>query len=197
MSGETLSEVPATIVKEQTGDLHEMVEGLLGQRFFDDDEFTREDLVTLLSSFYRIYQPLEESLVPAVGEMLPEYDSRSDRIEKDLRTLGFDETDINDIQVLSSDRVVELENDYRVLGCLYVVEGSEMGNQVIRKHLEKTLPESSLDADRFFRRKVDGTRERWNRFKNLLNDRVVSREAMGEVVDGARQTFEMFGTGFE
>lgn len=197
MSERSLSQEPNEILKDRTGDLHELVEGVLGEQFFSSETFSREDLVDLLLAFYRIYKPFEPTLVEALNRWLPEYDydRRTDRLEDDLGTLGLDRADLSDIDVLAGTELVDISDVNELYGCLYVVEGSAMGNRVIRKQLEKMLPEPCLDADQFFNE--ESVSDHWTDFKTRLNRALTSRDNVETAVQSARGTFRMFREGFQ
>jgi heme oxygenase len=197
MTEQSLQQSPSELLKQRTGDLHELVEEVLGEQFFSGDDFDRGDFENLLVAFYRIYRPLEQVLPGALERHLPDYpyESRTDRLESDLEVLGVNEDDRARIEVLDEADVVDLDGVEQLYGCLYVVEGSEMGNRVIRKQLEKNLPEDCLDADQFFR--PQSPVERWNDFKTRVDDEISSTARMETVVQSARRTFRMFRKGFQ
>jgi len=137
---------PTQILKSETQDLHELVESSLGDRFFNGDQLSKSDFISLLSCFYRVYEPLERRLVPSIRVNIAdyEYEKRTDRIESDLITLGMTEEGLEDIDRIGADRVASLNTAPEIYGCLYVVEGSEMGNRVRRSQLNQMLPEDCL-----------------------------------------------------
>lgn len=199
MNENNLTQSPSEAVKEQTSDLHELVEATLGQRFFRQDSLGRDDFIELLRSFYRIYSPLEERLVPMLQSTLAgfDYEPRADRIRQDLNQLGVNNEKIDRWELLPTAELVHLQGKPELLGCLYVVEGSEMGNHVMRSQLDDLLPEDCPTADHFFRYRGDEIRSHWGDFQQRLNDEITAREELDRMIVGARETFSLFRRGFE
>lgn len=199
MSQTELTETPSEAVKEETADLHELVEETLGQRFFQDDELSRDDFIALLRSFYRIYSPLENRMMPILKSTLPEfdYDPRAIRIRQDFKELGVSDEEIDGWELIPRTDLVELTGEPELLGCLYVVEGSEMGNHVMRSQLDDLLPEDCPEADHFFRHKGEQTKNHWTDFKKRLDGDITSEDELSRMIESARETFKLFRKGFE
>lgn len=190
---------PSEIVRDRTGDLHELVEETLGKRFFQEDELDRDEFIELLKCFYRLYSPLENRMIPIVRSTLPgyDYDPRAIRLRQDFKTLGADDETIDAWTLIPAEDLIDFEEPSVLLGCLYVVEGSEMGNHVMRSQLDGMLPEDCLEAVHFFRDRGEETRERWSDFKNRLDRMITTPEELDRMVDAARKTFELFRRSFE
>lgn len=120
-------------VRARTRELHERAEALVDLSTL----CTAERYRTLLSLFLGFHGPLERRLarvdLRAVGLDL---DARlkAPLLEADLRCLGVDPG-----QVPACDDLPGLPALPEALGCLYVLEGSTLGGQVISRHLRKTM----------------------------------------------------------
>ena len=182
-------------IRHATRGEHERTEHALEGRFFDEGgAIDRAGYRALLEAFLGLYRPLEERLVPACRRHLDgfTYRRRSDRLARDLEVLGCSEERLAELPTLSRGDLPGLESSPRVLGCLYVVEGSELGGRVVRKRLEEELDEAALRADAFFGTDPDRVRERWTDFRAVLEDRLPPGEPARGAAEAARATFRAF-----
>ena len=95
----------------------------------------------LLARFYGFYTPAETSLcgVTNLQSALTDWPKRR-KIEwlvKDLSALGFTGQQVADLPLCS--HLPALPGTAEALGCLYVLEGSTLGGQIIGRHLRATL----------------------------------------------------------
>lgn len=199
MANDLSDSTPREILKSRTADLHDLVEETLGERFFEGDELSQSQFVDLLKCFYRIYSPLENRMIPVVRSTLPEYDydPRAIRLRLDFGELGIDDETIDSWSLIPAEDLPEFEEPADLFGCLYVVEGSEMGNHVMRSQLDELLSEDDLRADHFFRDRGEETRERWSGFTDRLDRVVTTSEKLDRTVESARETFRLFRRSFE
>ncbi len=191
---------PIKRVKEETSEQHKQLEESLDRSYFGASPLSRERFEQLIARFYGLYVPLEERLIPAVREHLPAsfpYRCRRDRLGDDLRTLGWSEQEKKNLPRVSKDQLPSVGNVSETLGCLYVVEGSELGSSVIRRRLKETLDEGTLQANSFYRDNPDETRDHWNRFRKLFNERISNDTELQTSITTARTTFTLFRTWFQ
>lgn len=178
-----------------TREEHERTERAIEGRFFGGSGgIDRKSYRALLEAFLGIYRPMEQRLVPAARRHLPSFDyrRRTERLERDLRVLGCSGDRLKELPTLARDELPVLEGASRLLGCLYVVEGSELGGRVIRKRLEEELDADALRADAFFGTDPDRVRERWTAFRGELERRLAPGDQLEEAVDAARSTFRAY-----
>lgn len=184
-------------LRKATRGEHERTERAVEGRFFEQDGgIDRRGYRALLEAFLGLYRPLEERLVPASRRHLEsfEYRRRADRLERDLTVLGCSEEHLDEVPTLSRDELPDVDGSHRLMGCLYVVEGSELGGRVIRKRLEKELDEDALRADAFFGTDPDRVRERWTDVRAELERRLAPGDPVEEAAETARATFRAFRT---
>lgn len=188
---------PVERLREATRDEHERTERAVECRFFESEEMGRVEYAELLAAFLGVYRPLEGRLGPAVGRHLPSFPfrPRAGRLEGDLRTLGMDDDAIEALPVLDPDHLPALPTRFAVLGCLYVVEGSQLGHRVLWKQLRGALGESATDADAFFGVSAERTRKRWEQFQEVLDQHMSTDEAVSSAVTTARTTFRAYREG--
>lgn len=180
-------------IRDATAVEHERTERAVEARFFAG-VVDREDFRELLEAYLGVYRPLEERLCPAAGRHLDgfEYRRRTGRLERDLRTLGLAGDRIDRVPTLAPSHLPALDGPSRVLGCLYVVEGSELGGRVIWKRLRRCLDGGALEADAFLGADADRTRERWRRFRETFDRRVAPGAPLQDAVSAARSTFRAY-----
>jgi len=194
MSEENGKTSPLEAIKERTTEHHERLESRMEDRFFDSEEAPDRQFRALLERLYGLYAPQESVLIPAVRRYLDgySYDPRRDRLKADLRTLGYDDEDLEALPRVSKDAVVEPGNGFETCGCLYVIEGAELGGSVLRRHFEKTLREETLKADAYYRDRPDETRERWTAFRDRFNEQIRSDSELQSAIRMAQQTFALY-----
>lgn len=185
---------PIKRIKEATSVYHEKIEAQLDRLYFGEETITRERFETILQSMYGIYEPLENRLIPAVQNHLDtySYESRTQRLVSDLKTLGWTEQERAEIPRITEACLPALTDPYLTLGCLYVVEGSELGSSVIRRRFELMLDDESLAANAFYRDNADETRTHWNDFRILFNERVRGEHKLSRTISSARQMFNIY-----
>lgn len=186
---------PRKVLKRATRRQHRGVEQILEARFFEGDEFTRNDYVDFLAAHFRLYAPLESVLVPEITGHLDgyQYQSRSKKLSIDLDFLDQSLESRLESKKLRPD--IRLDAPEDVLGCLYVLEGAQFGNVIIRRRIEGALGSGVICPDGYFGRTPKQVRENWGRFKELLNATVSSRSMLSASIEAAKATFHYFSRG--
>ena len=80
----------------------------------------------------------------------------------------------------------------RMLGAMYVLEGSRLGAQILLRRVEQSSDQSVLAARHFLR---GSNPTLWSSFLGMLEDADDSLDA-AEMVAAARETFALFGAAF-
>lgn len=165
-------------LKLQTRPLHDKLERDLDLLRAD---FTRDDYTELLKRFYGIYSVLEPHLA-----LTPER-RKTHKILADLDYLGV--KNISDIPLCKT--LPETSDESFVWGILYVLEGSTLGGQVLRKHFEEKL--NLLDQGlSFFSGHGPLTMQMWKRFQSDLTTFGQSKKFNPKrVIQGANSTFRL------
>jgi heme oxygenase len=136
-------------LKSKTSQLHRESEAAVD---IIDRLKTRDRYADLLSRFYGLYAPLEEVLAAvsgwsSVGINMSER-RKAHLILPDLATLGWDESQLARIPLC--DELPTIDGLAAGLGCLYVLEGSTLGAQHIRRAVESHLGLIAEQGCRFF-----------------------------------------------
>jgi heme oxygenase (biliverdin-IX-beta and delta-forming) len=77
------------------------------------------------------------------------------------------------------------------LGCLYVLEGSTLGSQIISRRLRDKLQLDERTGASFFNAYGRSTGARWMEFKGFVSASVKCEDA-DNIVEAARETFQCF-----
>lgn len=143
----------------------------------------------LLEGFYGIYAPLEDVLATRLGREW-QYRRKLPWLRADLKQLGATEDDIARLPLCQ--KLPELATPGELLGCLYVVEGSTLGGQVISRMISAALGLAPGSGAAFFAGYGPETPERWREFRGQLEKEVTSNEMADEATKSARATFDTF-----
>jgi len=156
-----------------------------------DPTFSLADYQRLLTRFYGYYLPLEPRLLAwsrAEGRGI-DYAERLKvpALERDLLALG--ETPETLAQLPRCAALPALATEAEGLGCLYVVEGSTLGGQVITRQLQKTLGLSPESGDAFFGGYGVETGARWKAFGVRMEEAAARLAQDDAIIAGANETF--------
>ena len=174
-------------LRAETAEHHQAIENAKRFSRLGSDDFTQAEYIQILEKFYGFYQPLEEAYRqhPEVIDAL-DYERRFKLplLRNDLLHLGH--TDESLAQVERCTDLPPLQTKAQVLGCMYVMEGSTHGSQMIAKRLRQQL--NLQDEGLSF---YDGygkeTMSQWKAFKAYL-DSALEQEG-DAIVSNASQTF--------
>ena len=173
-------------LRAETRAEHDAIEAALD---LTGDGLTRDGYRRVLERFYGFYAPLEPA-IRAVGGWADrglDLDARrkTPLLEADLRALGAD-----------APASLPLCNDLPLLvtpadcfGCLYVLEGSTLGGQLISRHVQHALGVTPETGGRFFHGYGDETGEMWQSFRAAVTGSVVSPADQDAAVAAAKDTF--------
>ncbi len=152
-------------------------------------DFSLSDYQRLLLGFLGYYRPLERTLAacPGLRTWLPDYHPRRIKtplLERDLLALGHDPAELAGIP--DCDQIPVIRDRSQIMGCLYVMEGSTLGGQVLQRHFNQTLGLTVDTGVCFFAGYGPETRSLWQRFGVCL---VAAELDEASVVTTACQTF--------
>jgi heme oxygenase len=175
------------VLREGTRDLHARIEEQMAieQRVRD-----RAAYVELLKGFHGFYVPVETKLcafVPAFrasGIDLAER-MKSVKLASDLHALGE-----HTLEHCDDDMALVIDTFPRAVGCLYVLEGSTLGGQVIQRHIKAALGFDAASGAAFFSGYGSQTGAMWQSFLRFLTALPFGQEGIVAAVAAARDTFE-------
>jgi heme oxygenase len=150
--------------------------------------FSQADYLELLQRFWTYYSPLEQKLsqIPELKLWLPDFGQRAKLplLAQDLQNLGLTADTLSQMPLCAE--LPQLNEPEAALGCLYVIEGSTLGGQVISSHLKQTFAIGKTNGAAFFTGYGDATGTMWQTFKEAINQAEVNQET---VITAACETF--------
>mgnify|MGYP000988652637 CR=1 FL=1 len=175
-------------LKSATQVLHEEVEKKLNAGKIFSPHYTTEDYKELIRQHY-IFFNLFEKLV--FSSLSPEI---SDRIDVAGRTkLLYLEKDMTELGLETNEKTTsELSlTTEEAAGFLYVMEGSTLGGNVIKKQLA-TLPQFTKIPFHFFGCYGPSTGKQWTTFKEVLDSSFTNNQ-YDNVLAGAVKAYSLLG----
>ncbi|HEY4089288.1 MAG TPA: biliverdin-producing heme oxygenase [Bryobacteraceae bacterium] len=172
-------------LKSRTAELHRDIEAVVPLM---DPALTLERYAEYLAHLYPWYGAVEARLSAIAGlrAVAPDIDTRwkTEILARDLRALGRPaETDID----LS--RVPDLRSIPQALGCLYVLEGSTLGAQILVRAVRSSLGAEVAGKTRFLAGYEENTALRWRRLCLSLSSFLTRADNQEIAVLTARATF--------
>lgn len=154
---------------------------------------SREQYVLLLQRFYGFYVPVEAEIARYRDDLLRcgidiQGRFKSRKLELDLRSLGMSRESMMLIPLCCD--LPNLTTCVRALGCLYVLEGSTLGAQIILRHLEAQLNLSKDFGVSFFAGYGLQTGGMWRSFVECIDAVAMTDADSDAATEGARETFE-------
>lgn len=172
-------------LKEQTRAHHQRLEQKLG---WLRPGFSRSDYAGMIELLWGYYAPLENhwAALPDLALALPDIDRRrkTPLLEGDLSVLGLDRQAI--ARLPQCTRLPRCDSIAEALGCLYVLEGSTLGGQVIARHLHRTLGLHKANGAAFLLCYGAAAEPMWAAFRERLES---SGEDEAAQVTSACETF--------
>ena len=191
MVNTTLSTSAPSILKHlrsETSERHTVLEHRLP---LVDPRLSRDGYQSILEGFFGYYAPLEVQLSGASvwAELAFDFAARRKvpELEKDLLVLGRTAEELTRLPKCA--KLPKLETIPQVLGCLYVIEGSTLGGQIITRHLQANLGITPETGGAFFAGYGAETGARWQAFGAMITEAARFGGA-DEIVASANRTFE-------
>jgi heme oxygenase len=180
-----------TALKVETADLHKRVESLMP---FFNRNLSFERYAATLASFLGFYEPLEHKLtkirdLQAVGIDLYER-QRAHLLRADLRALGLTLQQIAELPRCQD--LPRLEDSSDGLGCLYVLEGSTLGGQLIARELSRRFEIDGNSGASFFHSYGFNVGGKWMEFCSVVRRYVDDSGKRRKTLDSASNTFNSF-----
>lgn len=178
-------------LRQQTHNAHMEVENVVN---IPDKISSKASYKKLIAKFYGFYKPIEIYLKNS-RVLIDQYLSLDQRMKtpwlyQDLTALGCHPTEIDEIPLF--DTPLHLATTGELLGCLYVLEGSTLGGQLISKMLRENSLITPETGGRFFAGYGAETSQMWRSFGDVVCEHAVTKEIQNEIIACANQTFAHF-----
>lgn len=167
------------------------------------ESFTLDAYIHILKRFYGFYLPLEKDLSKSdeiYNSLINlKFCEKSHRLIQDLQSLGITSEELQRIPICPHKKLPNLTPPAAILGCLYVLEGSALGGQILSRHFKKRFqlsPEAGLS---FFYGSGQDTGMVWKNFCGSLHFtfdflkkqlQFSESELSQNACQGAKETFE-------
>ena len=172
------------LLRSATQAPHERLHLHAGFSTVKDGTITLPDYRALLICLYGFYLPFERA---AGLERI-----RTQWLEKDLAWLGVEASAFPRIRLCAD--IPRYDCVERLLGALYVVEGSALGGRQLCRGLDQLLGVASIEGRRFFAGRGAGTGDAWRGFLDRLTSLGAEPRGRAALVAAAVETFEVFET---
>ncbi len=170
----------------ETHDLHQLMERKLP---IFSTSFDIAAYRILLERYAGFYAPVEEKLTAlrAVG---------LDVFDETRRKLPLIQLDLDRLHGSSEGppcgAIPKLETVSEGIGCMYVLEGSTLGGQIISRHLKQSLNITPENGGAFFISYGAELGKRWKQFREMVLADERSHNEADEIIAAARDTFQSF-----
>jgi heme oxygenase len=169
-------------LKTETRVKHDDLENSLD---FMREDMTLEDYLEMLQRFYGYYFVFEGTL-KTLDLPFP-YHEKVPALVDDMNALGMTDEEIRSLPLFTNQPSLETTN--RILGSIYVIEGSTLGGMVLQKHFAKKFGLEAGAGLSFFSGYGAQTMPHWMEFKKKVLEHYDESNA-DEVLDNAKKTFE-------
>jgi heme oxygenase len=173
-------------LKTTTAHVHRRVEERLD---IFSAKFNLARYVLLLQRFHGFWAPIEVHLqhVPELCDPALALNERlkAHLLEADLRAFHIDPA-----HVVQCTHLPHLRSFGQALGCMYVLEGSTLGSQIIARHLTERFQRDSGSVAAFFNAYGGAIGARWAEFRYFLTSHTEASSA-DELLGAAIETFEL------
>ncbi len=175
-------------LKRETAAAHEAVEHSIPLMSADLDLDRYTACLQRMAGIVGAWEAEAARVAPKSLRPLLDERRRLHLLQDDLRTLGAPPATAPCCPALPP-----MHTEPRLLGTMYVMEGSTLGGQLIARHLERTLGLMPGVGNSFFRSHAEHTGAMWRAFCGHLRSAIPEHSA-GEVIEAAQQMFYVFGT---
>ena len=175
------------ILKEETSSFHKRVEKHLD---FLNESFNHVKYEKILKKYYGYFFPLEDKIKKFPSSISDNYEARASLLLEDLIKLQTYRDASRATTVPLCLELPNIETLDNVYGCLYVLEGSKLGNIIISKHLKKCLGIGPENGAAYFTSPLKTTWDRWHDFCHSLEKRTKNNPQSKEsIIKSAQETF--------
>lgn len=156
------------ILKEKTKHLHAATEEKFNSNKIFDKNYSSDEYNLLLNANYKLFAQYEKAVFAAIPDDFAHKINATHRIK--LPSLAAD-ADHRRLPKLTENVAKENLDPYEAIGILYVMEGSSLGGNMIRKQLSKN-PAFENVTFHYFGFYGEKTGEYWKLFKTTLDESI-------------------------
>jgi heme oxygenase len=178
---------PLEALRSATAHGHRQLEAVPSSVRLLSDDYRMSEYRELLQRLYGLYEPLATAMSAGepAGIWSGRVAARAEALRRDLFDLGVGAEDLERIARCAA--LPDLQTADDVLGCAYVLEGSNLGGRVIHKHLCGVFAGEPVLPLRFFAGDGTQTAAQWRTFCAAVDAQTTNVE---ELCRAACVTFE-------
>lgn len=178
-------------LKTETDDIHQALHQQRLLRQLLSPALTRAQLSEILSIFHALYEGLELSITVHAPDLYS--GPVLDWLTKDQKAFAYARPK------LISQPPFEIDTRAKLIGYLYVKNGSMLGGQLISKHLARNLGLTPGQDQHFFSGPGKQSKKRWDEFVAAISrdQQDAAPEHIAEAVHAARETFTRIRAQFD
>lgn len=171
-------------LKENTKEFHDAVEAKFESRKIFDKSYTLNDYRKIINFNYLFHLNFENKTFDKISETTSQAIQLETRrklhlLEKDLKNLEIEKNRLNES--------ITVNTEAEAMGILYVMEGSSLGGNVIKKQLLQNPEFIDLEFH-YFGCYAEKTSENWKNFKEVL-DAQFHPSQYEEVLAGTKKAY--------
>ncbi|HEX2570655.1 MAG TPA: biliverdin-producing heme oxygenase [Polyangia bacterium] len=154
------------------------------------DDLDRATYGRYLEKLLGFYEPLEQALAPHPWHLVGiDFAARrkTELLVRDLCYLGYDEAALANVARCAA--LPPLPDLPAALGCLYVLEGSTLGGQILSRHVARRLGLSPATGAAFLAPYGKAVGPMWRTFSERLEAFPCDEATQDRMVESARATF--------
>ncbi len=150
---------------------------------------TKDKYISFLKDLYYLHKEVESKmcLMPEWSsyKLDPHQHTRADLLLADLAAFGVHVEDIT-----SNITLIDEYSFAKIIGMLYVLEGSTMGGRVLSQRLLHVRGNDDLPVTRYYNAYADETMQRWGEYCSFLSEYEIKHpEDSSEIILGACSMF--------
>tara|TARA_B100001059_G_scaffold209031_1_gene221708 strand:- start:1098 stop:1766 length:669 start_codon:yes stop_codon:yes gene_type:complete len=196
--------MPETLMdrlKSETAAAHDRTEAIPFNECIIGRTMPQSRYAGQLECWGRVHHVLETSLDasqdPFIKMVWPGTAKRAPLISADLEWHGEadapEESRIATTEMVQWVESVASDDPVKLLGILYVLEGSTLGGMILRKHLSELFDIDGEEGLAYYSVHGRDVMPNWKLFKARMNDGVPCPEAQQRIIDAASETFDRLG----
>lgn len=174
-------------LRQGTAACHRALEARLP---FFDEHFDHRAYQRLLEAYYGFHAPLEQALAGHLPALAPQRRAKAPALINDLQNLGLSARQIDALPLCQA--LPRITGDAQALGVMYVLEGSTLGGQVLKRAMAERLAIGTANGGAFLDVYGPETGALWRSFLRFLEHAALSPAEQEHAVQAAIDTFARF-----
>ncbi len=177
-------------LRNRTEPFHNSIEQLPISSSLLSKEVTLRNYRDYIIMLYPFVKEVEASIYPQVQHVVADLEGRKKAalLFSDLQSLGIQPQEID---TFDDAFVKQNQTVAAALGCMYVLEGSTLGGQLISRHLEKALGERVTGSLSYLKAYTTKTGSMWKNFLNTFCESTVRNGHQAEAITSSIKTFQL------